>query len=311
MSWRDLLKKSEESTTLPWTGGRSLHSESRVLKLATRPREFGWYTFEIDGNVASNPKPAEPVLELLKKPVSGYLVGDCIVVDDARIDPDPVKIADQAEKVYLISETLDRFARIRAGRIYPEGPLVFLEQTFPLGPEDSVMNAYLDNMPSVREISGVTPGLDAAFRMEVFQREQAEARRKELARIAAEEAARREQERRRKELVERLGDGAVRRELAHVDFAQAAKAALSVGGAEYLDHRAHGRGGREYAVKYRIDGQRLECVCDVEMRIIDAGVCLTDHRTETKYDQHFTLESLPSVIREAIRKHKLVVWRHV
>jgi hypothetical protein len=310
MSWRDLLKKDAERSTLPWTGGRSLHSESRTLKLAAQPREHGWYTFKIDGNTALDPVPADPVLDLIKKPVTGYLVGDRIVIDDTRIDPDPAKIAEQTEKVYLVDDALDRFARIRAGRIYSEGPLIFLEQTFPLGPEDSVMNAFLDNMPSVREISGVTPGLDAAFRMEVYRREQAEARRIELARLAAEEEARRAAEQLRREINQRYGSSERLRELARIDFGAAAKTALAVGGAEYLDHRQHGRGGTDYAVKYRIDGHRLECVCDVQMRIIDAGVCLTDHRTETKYDQHFTLESLPSVIREAINKHKLVVWRH-
>jgi hypothetical protein len=311
MSWRDLLKRDEESITLPWTGGGSLNSDSRVFKLARRPREFGWYRFKIDNRVATDPTPAEPIVDLLKKPVTGYLVGDRLVPDDTRIDPDPAKIINHSEKVYLIPDELDRFSRVRAGRIYPEGPLVFLDQAFPLGPEDAVMNAYLDNMPSVREIPGVAPALDAAFRMEVFQREQAELRRIELARLAAEEEKRLAAERLRKEIVERLGDGEKRRQLARVDFAEAAKAALAVGGAEYLDHRAYGRGAQEYAVKYRVDGRRLECICDLQMRIIDAGVCLTDHETDEKGDTFFTLESLPSVIREAIRENKLVVWRHV
>jgi hypothetical protein len=44
--------------------------------------------------------------------------------------------------------------------------------------------------------------------------------------------------------------------------------------------------------------------------VIDAGVCLDDHRG-TKGDTLFSLEALPGVIAEAMDRHKLVVWRHV
>jgi hypothetical protein len=310
MGWRDLLTAEGETTTLPWTGGGSLHSESRTFKLGTRPRDFGWYAFQIEGNKAEDPKPADPAPELLKSSVKGYLVGDRLVPDDTRIDPDPGKIINYSEKVYLLPEDLDRFSRVRAGRIYPEGPLIFCEQDFPLGPEEEVMNAFLDNQISTFGIRSVVPALDAAFRMEVYQRQQAELRRQELIRRRAEEEARLAKVARRAELLEKLGDGAGRRELAKEDFQEAAKAALTVGGAQYLDHRKSGR-KNEWTVKYRVDGQRLECVCDTNLQIIDAGVCLTDHGTDEKGDTYFTLESLPAVIRQAIREHKLVVWRHV
>lgn len=64
-------------------------------------------------------------------------------------------------------------------------------------------------------------------------------------------------------------------------------------------------------MQYRSQARRLECTCDGTMRIIDAGVCLTDHVTGRKGDALLTLESLPSVIREALQEGKLVVWRHV
>jgi len=310
MGWRDLLATEGERVTLPWTGGRSLHSDSRTFKLERQPREFGWYDFQIERNKAKDPKPTDPVPELLKNPVTGYLVGDRVVPDDTRVDPDPSKIVGYSEKVYILPEELDRFSRVCAGRIYPEGPLIFLEQAFPLGPEDDVMNAFLDNQKEVTGLPGVVPALDAAFRMEVYQREQAELRRLELARFRAEEEARREKERRRQELLEKMGDGAGRRAMAREgDFTEAAKAALTVGGAEYLDHRRVRRG--EWAVKYRVDGQRLECVCSTNLQIIDAGVCLTDHATDESGDSWLTLESLPGVIRQAVREGRLVIWRHV
>lgn len=309
MSWRDLLKKDEESVTLPWTGGRSLHAANRTFKLSKLPREFGWYRFSITHNTASDAVATEPTTDLLKTTVSGYLVGDHLVPDNIRVDPDPAKIFAFSEKVYLLSDNLDRFSRVRAGRIYPEGPLIFLEQAFPLGPENDVMNAYLDRKTSVHEIPGVVPALDAAFRMEMFQREQAEIRHQERLRREAEEEAARVREARRKEVLERVGDGQFRRQLARENFQEAAKAALAIGNAEYLDHRSVGDG--EWAVKYRVDGQRLECICDTNLRIVNAGVCLTDHHSGEKGDTYFTLESLPSVIREAMEEDKLVIWRHV
>jgi hypothetical protein len=45
--------------------------------------------------------------------------------------------------------------------------------------------------------------------------------------------------------------------------------------------------------------------------VVDSGICLQDHRTGVKGDTRFTLESLPTVIGEAIRTGKLVVYRHV
>lgn len=310
MGWRDLLQK-EETVTLPWTGGGSVHSESRAFKLETRPREHGWYSFEVEGKRITGHAPADPTPEILGHSVKGYLVGDRLVIDGARIDPDPRKIVEHSERVYLLPEELDRFSRVRAGRVYPEGPLVFVEQDFPLGPEDEVLNAFFDGRTDVSDVPGVVPALDAAFRMEVFQREEAERRRQEIARRRAEEEARREQERRRRELVERLGDGAGRRAMAHAgDFRQAAEAALKVGGARYVDHRRGARGG-EWIVTYSVDGRRLQCVCDTDLHIIDAGVCLVDHDTGEKGDRYFTLESLPAVIRQAVREHRLVVWRHV
>lgn len=309
MGWQDLLA-TEETVTLPWTGGIVLHARSRGFVLNRCPREFGWYHFTVKAREAWGAKPADPVPESLANIVVGYLVGDRLVPDDTRIDPDPSKIADHSERVYLIPDGLDRFSRVSAGRVYPEGPLIFIEQAFPLGPEDDVVNAYLEEEDSVRDIPGVVPALDAAFRMESFQRAEAERRRVELARKRAEEEARVARELKRKELIERLGDGAGRREMAKENFLEAAKAALTVGGAKYLDHRKGGRKG-EWVVKYRVDGRRLECVCDTDLQIIDAGVCLVDHGTGEKGDTYFTLESLPAVIRQAIREDVLVVWRHV
>ncbi len=148
MGWKDLLQKENEYVDLPWTGGGLLYSDSRTFRLVDRPQEFGWYRFSISGKTANNPRQTEPVSGLLKKPVTGYVVGDRLIHEGVRIGTDPGKLVEHSGRVHLLPDGLERFSRIRAGKIYPEGPLIFLEPAFPLGPEDEVMDAYLDNRAS-------------------------------------------------------------------------------------------------------------------------------------------------------------------
>jgi hypothetical protein len=151
--------------------------------------------------------------------------------------------------------------------------------------------------------------------MEVWQRAEAAKRRAELERLRIIEEERRRVEERRRDLAEKLGDAASRRQMALVDFGEAAKAALAVGGAVYLDHRdSYTRG--EKVVRFRLLNRRFECVCDLQLRIVDSGICLTeeygsdDFDRGTKGDTWFHLESLPGVIAEADRLGRLVVFRH-
>lgn len=310
MGWRDLLQADDETAVSPWVGGRSLRSDSRVFKIIGKlPREHGWYSFNLNGRTATVGESVDP--DPLTDLVVGYLVGNRLVVDGARVDPDPQKIAAQTEQVHLIEDGLDRFVRVAAGRPFEDGPLVYSHQEMPLGPEDAVMGAFLDEADTVDNIPDVAPALDAVFRMEVWRRAEAEKQRQELERLRLEEEARLAREQRRRELVEKLGDGAGRREMAAVDFDQAARAALAVGGATFLDARK-ARGRNEMVVKFRFQGRRFECTCEAtSLRIIDAGICLQDHGTGEKGDTYFTLESFPAVIRQALDEDKLVIWRHV
>lgn len=319
MNWRALLKMSEPETLIsPWLGGRALRSGSRVWTIdGPLPREHGWYEFNLNGRKAKLVGGADATPENLINRVTGYLVGDRIVANDARVDPEPKNIVAHSERVYLIDPGLDRFVLISAGRPSEDGSLVFIQQEMPLGPESDVLKAYFDQTVSVNHVPGVTPALDAAFRMEVWQRAEAEKRRLELERLRREEEEKRQLEERRQQIVAKLGDGQGRREMAQVDFGSAARAALAVGGAEYLDHRAAVRRD-EMVVKFRIRGRRYECTCDRNtLRIIDSGICLTAHHDDpdfeegTKGDAFFSLESLPSVILEADREGRLVVYRHV
>ncbi len=314
LSWKEFLQETEERKPpeiLPWLGELTLRSAEREWAFPWHkiPHQYGWYAFRTTSRHVKEFNPAPPNTAKLQNEVRGYLVGDHVVQDGARVDPDPLKVGECSEKVFLIEEGLDRFARICAGRIYPGGPLVYKNLEMPLGIEDAVLEAFLDQRTCVDHIKGVPPALDAAFRMETYRREQAEKRRLLLEQKRKEEEERRAREEKRQALVRQLGDGEGRREMARVDFDQAARAALRVGGADFLDAKPVRRG--EWAVKYRVDGQRLECICNERLSVIDAGVCLTDHDTDEKGDTLLTLESIPSVIRQAIRERKLVIWRHV
>ncbi len=319
MGWRDLLQKADETLVSPWLGGRTLHCGPRSWSITGKlPQEFGWYQFRLSGRTCTVGLPGEVTRESLQGFVTGYLVGDRMIPDGSPVDPNPAKIAEYSETVRLIEPGLDRFVRCVAGRPQEGGPLVYCSVEMPMGPEDDVLAVLLDltadqallGPPPLAAIKGVSPALDAAFQMEVWQKAEVQKRRIELERIRLEEEAARQKEERRAHLAHQMGTGEGRREMAKVDFEQAARAALAVSGAEYLDHRQSAQRG-EMVVRFRFIGRRFECTCDQKLTIIDSGICLQDHRTGVKGDTWFTLESLPAVIRQAENTHKLVVFRHV
>jgi hypothetical protein len=77
-----------------------------------------------------------------------------------------------------------------------------------------------------------------------------------------------------------------------------ADAALFAANAALRDTRWLANGVLE--VRYDLDGERFVTLVDGQtMRVVDAGICLDGH------DDRLTLDSLPGVIREAIRDHRL------
>jgi hypothetical protein len=321
MGWRDLLQTEAETLVVPWLGGRSLRSGPRRWKVEGRlPPEHGWAEFGIQSRTARFNKMCDPSPEVLKHKAEGYLVGDRLVPSTVRAvrgDLTVEKVVELSERVHLLEPGLDRFTRVSAGRMSEDGPLVFIQQEMPLGPEWDVSSAFLDEKPDVSDIKEVSPALEVAFYLESWRRAEAVRRRQELEEQRRLEEEARQREERRREIAETLGDGAGRRALAQNDFEGAARAALGVGGAEYLDHRtSHQR--REMVVKYRLNGRRYECTCDSNtLQVIDAGICLTAHYDDpdfeegTKGDTWLTLETLPGVVAQAEREGKLVVFRHV
>lgn len=310
MGWRDLLTVKEEDFCAPWLGGRKVQVGQRVWTITGQlPEEHGWVFFTNNGRTATRKMTNAVAAPVFVETKSGYLVGDRFADDHLQGHAPLRLLLRQLEPVHLVEQNLDRFARVGVGRTYADGPLIFIGEAFPFGPEPDVRRAFEDELPALDQVKGVPPALEAAFRLETFQRAEATRRRAELAAQAAAEQARQAAEARRAELATQLGDAAGRRRMAAVDFTEAAKAALAVGGATYLDHRLARAG--EYAVKFRFRNRRFECLCDDQLRIVDSGICLTDHETGEKGDRRFTLESLPAVIAEADDDGKLVVYRHV
>ncbi len=313
MGWRDLLQAPDETVVSPWVGGRSLQTFERTWTIQGRtPQEFGWYTFKVEGRKARVQGPAETPCDVLRNVVRGYLVGDRLVPEDTRVVPDIKKVIEEFEPVFLIEPGLDRFVRIAAGRPFEGGPLIFDGLQMPLGPEEAVLGAFLDQARSVDQVAGVVPALDAAFRVETWQRKEEARRRLEEEKRQREEAEKRQQEECRNAIIQQLGDAAGRRDMARVDFEEAARAALAMGDAVLLDTR-QGPRPDEKLVRFRLGQRRFECICHRHtLRIIDAGVCLIDHaHGDRKDDGLLTLESLPGVLREAERIGRLVIFRHV
>ncbi len=318
MGWADLLQKEDETIVYPWTGGRSVRLGDRIWKLDGKlPDEHSWVALSVSARtckVAVLLADSSP--EHLKHVAVGYLVGDRFLLDQVRVSSDPADIVAVSEAVHFIEPGLPRFSRVSVGRMFPGGPLIFKSQEFPLGPEPEVSDAYLNKLSGVDSIKGVPPALDAAFRMETWQRAEVVRLRAEAEKRRKEEEEKRKKEDARRELAERLGSATSRREMAAIDFGEASKAALAIGGAEYLDHRAATRKG-EMVVQFRLNKKAFECVCDAKtMQIIDSGICLNSHGGDgfargTKGDSWLTLESLPGVIAQAERERKLVVFRHV
>ena len=79
--------------------------------------------------------------------------------------------------------------------------------------------------------------------------------------------------------------------------------ALESAGARLLDTRR--LGSERLEVTFGFMGERFISIVEADtLQVVDAGICLAGA------DRHVNLESLPSVIREAIEDDVLVITRH-
>ena len=317
MTWRDLLQTKPETVVAPWLGGRDLRMGPRRWAIQGRlPVQHGWHSFRTVGRAATWAHAAVYPVPALPGPlVRGIPIGDRFVVDgtfewlggargpdDRLVDLGHVEaeLLQLAEPIHLLDPGIDRFQSVIAGRAFEGGPLVYAELAMPEDAADGVLRAWENGERSIAGVPGVTPALDWAFRLLWMQRDVAERARIEIERLE-----------RLRELDKAGGTAVGRRELAVVDFERAARAALRWGGAEYLDHHV-GAKPTEMVVRFRTAQRRFECVVDrLTLSVIDAGLCLRDHETGRADDRLLSLESLPSVYREAIETGVLHVFRVV
>lgn len=308
MSWRDLLSATSQEL-LPWVGGRTIASQTRTWTIeGDLPLVQGWYAFETNGSrvtrLVSDTRMDPPDW----KATLGYLVGGRFIPQD--VNP-ATGFLRETQLLFCAPDGVNDIERVAVGRNLLKQP-VFLRTEWPEGPEQEVMDR-ISLGESLDGLKDVRPALHFAYDWLVQQRvieaervrRREEAARQREARAQALAAALRRQEEATRLLEEaraRGGTGASRRALAQEDFAAAATAALRVSGCTLLSVRQVYSGS--WAVRYVVDGRRLECVVDDGLHVTDAGVCLDGH------DDLFTLESLPGVIRQAVREGVLVVWRH-
>jgi hypothetical protein len=292
---------------LPYFGGPFVEAASRRLRLRTeaaiRP---GYWAFQVSGRTATAVAPAGtpdltgwPAVRgyLLPTPGGGYLVRAGGVAERFAIGPEPEP---------------EPFAPL-IGRRWPDGALLYEVEDFESGVEDTVRAAFAEHR-AIGEVSGVPAPLRAAFGYAV------------LLRVSAERHIPVRPAEARTRLVElaRDGDLAAHRILTGVREARAGAGTAPVIEAGFVADRpdparqrseeraanalrvagAALRGLRwrqeEIQVRFDYEGEHFVSIVDGRtLQVLDAGICLNEH------DEALTLESLPGVIREAVRSGQL------
>lgn len=314
MDYRKFLGQ-KASLVLPYLGGPSVFAESRRLRV-THQVPPGWWRFDVKGRDATAAEPADaPDLSRLDL-VRGHFCRGFVFAAARR-----------AERVELLPvEELPLFAQIRARR-WPNGELVFEATDFETEVEEAARRA-LEERRTLADQKGISSSLRAAFGFAVF----AESSRRlgigvspgqvraELANAAERGAPAADQVLRQLEAARRLealriearGQAVAeiaRRHWRRYDPAdpesvqeQAAQALAAAGATLSAARRLD---ARMLEVTFRFMGERFISIVDVTtFQVIDAGICLSGS------DRLVTLDSLPSVIREAIDTDQLNITRH-
>lgn len=309
MDYRKFLGVTQ-TMVLPYRGGPSVHAPDRRLRV-TRRVAAGWWRFEIAGRHAT---PAEkvdvPSLDHLPA-VRGHMVGDWLFTG-----------GDTARRVYLMPEDEPPVLSPAVARRWPGDELVFDLLAFEDEAEDAARTALLDD-DSVAGIKGVAPSLRGAFGYARLRREAARrglqvSVREVLRQVHAvaegtldaqalldEREARifqldpgsnhRARARPQPSGTTAMGTGAGTSERAAIVLEQA--------GAELVSSRQLSQGRQEVVFRYL--GEQFIAVVDRDtLHVYDSGICLNGH------DEQLGLDSLPSVISEAIDRDLLHITNY-
>ncbi len=338
MDYRKFLGKEEERV-LPYLGGAFVHAADRRLRLATEPQAPGWYRFRVKGRDATPLGPADPeALESLPS-VRGHLVGDRLVREGSIAEP----------LHFLPEEEPPRLTPVRARR-WHSGELLFDTLDFESEAEEAARRALEEDASlaevkgvpatlrsafsyAVLEAESRRLGIPAAPRelrphlSAVAEKGRPEAERALRALAAERVLAAREMEElnRRRQLAAMAQQAVVAQEaLAQArvqgqvgvragrpgrargeDATARAELALEAAGARMRSARALGNGNLEVIFTF-MDERFISVVNGETLQVVDSGICLG----HPPADNRVTLESLPSVIKEAIDTDRLVILRH-
>jgi hypothetical protein len=325
---------AKSELVLPYFGGTRVDAPDRRLRV-TGEHAPGWYRFRVEGRRAVPLEPAAPG-DLSDRPAvrghwaEGWLFSSGRDVHRVAFVPDD-------EPAPLARCT---------GRRWYSGDLLFdtldFEDDAELGARDA-----LERGQAIAEVRGAVPSLRAAFGFAVAaavgrelaipvsprevagralaiadggrdaargilhaiaeeRRRYAEAHARELRRIHEAEA---EAERIRLEDAEqrarreKLREMGVRTRERSSDVRERVDSALDAAGARMLSCRR--MADNLVDVRFELDGQHFSSIVHADtLQVMDAGICLAGA------DREVTLDSLPSVIREAIAEDVLNITRH-
>lgn len=284
-------------------GGDYVEAAGRRLRVRDAAElSPGWWTVEATGRDAAVVGQADaPDLSELPT-VRGHVASPYLIASGGR-----------AERLEVMgAEEPARFAPVAARR-WPSGDLLYDAADFETGVEDEVRAAYEDGR-SIGAVKGVPSTLRAAFGYSLVARaatavgttvaavevvaalgRAAEGGPETARRIVADVVRARSRERAALRPASQPGhdEGAERR----------AEDALRVAGARLVGVRRLDGGLLE--VRFRYEGERFAAVVEAGgLGVVDAGICLSGH------DRVLTLESLPSVIREAMATSRLYITNH-
>jgi hypothetical protein len=312
---RFLAAATEE--VLPYFGGPFVETGRRRLRLEGSA-EPGYWRFSVAGRTARPLAPADAV-DLGHLPaVRGYALAGYLVASGGR-----------AERLALPPGDEPLPFTPMVARRWPTGELLFEAWDFESGVEDEVRGVF-ERRETLAAVRGAPAELRAAFGYAVLLRTAEESGirarpaevRAHLASLAdeGEPAARRILGRLQVERSRRPGPAGTRDAAGREADAAPIRGPgdAPVGGrvgarteeraAEALHAaRAGLRNLRWLAdglleLRYDLDGERFVSIVETDtLRVVDAGICLDGA------DRELTLESLPSVIREAMRTHRLVL----
>ncbi|HEU5059206.1 MAG TPA: hypothetical protein VFU21_21885 [Kofleriaceae bacterium] len=293
-----------EPVVLPYFGGSRVEAADRRLRVAA-PVEPGWWRFRVDGRRATALEPADPV-DLSDRPaVRGHHAAGWLFASGRDVHRIALPPAEEPAPLARVT-----------GRVWHSGDLLFDTIDFEDEAEEAARRALEDGQ-GIGEVRGVPPSLRAAFGFALadaigraldipISPREAGGRVQELAaggRPAAEALLRAlAEERRRHDAEARAREVRARVRERRGDPVDLADAALDAAGARMLSCRRIGGGNLE--VRFQLDGERfVSIISGHSLQVLDAGICLSGA------DRQLTLDSLPSVIREAIETDRLNITR--